>query len=92
MLELVKEELRIMHNRLDATITRHIEAAKAEMELKGIKPENIDDSDPLIINCIVSYVQMRFTDDTKEQEMYYKGFETQLDGLRKSIRYGGEVE
>lgn len=89
MLELVKEELRISHNRLDNTISRHIEAAKAEMELKGVV--EIDTEDPLIQGCIVSYVQMRMTDDLKEQEMFYKGWETQIDGLRKSYRYGGDL-
>ena len=95
MLEAVKKSLRITHTKLDDSIQDTINAARAEFIRLGILPYKAeDDNDPLIREAIKTYCQMEYTDDAKKREMFYKSWETQVDGLRKSRNYitkeGGE--
>lgn len=88
MLEAVKKSLRITHTKLDDSILDTIETARAELIRLGIlvyKAE--DDTDPLIREAIKTYCQMQYTDDEKKHEMFYKSWEVQVDGLRKSRTY-----
>lgn len=84
MLAEVKKALRISHSLLDSEIERLIATAKAELERVGVNSENISEDNPLIQEAIVTYCQYRFTDDEKKVEMFYKSWQTQIDGLRKT--------
>ena len=88
MLEAVKKSLRITHTMLDDSIQDTIKAARAELIRLGILPYKAeDDKDPLIREAIKTYCQMEYTDDEKKREMFYKSWEVQADGLRKSRAY-----
>ena len=88
MLEAVKKSLRITHTMLDDSIQDTINAARAELIRLGILPYKAeDDKDPLIREAIKTYCQMEYTDDEKKREMFYKSWEVQADGLRKSRAY-----
>jgi uncharacterized phage protein (predicted DNA packaging) len=95
MLEAVKKTLRITHTKLDDSIQDTINTARAELIRLGILASKAeDDEDPLIRDAIKTFCQMSYTDDEKKREMFYKSWEVQADGLRKSSGYrkegGGE--
>ena len=88
MLEAVKETLRITHTKLDDSIQDTINTARAELIRLGILASKAeDDNDPLIRDAIKTFCQMKYTGDVKKQEMFYKSWEVQVDGLRKSRMY-----
>lgn len=86
MLEFIKKALRIRHTALDDVIETYITAAINDMALKGVK--QLDEEDPLIMDCVAAYVSMLMNDNPQVVDMWYKSYERQLDGLRKSARYG----
>lgn len=83
----VKKRLRISHDKLDSDLTAAISAARSEMVRIGIKPSAANGEDPLVEEAIKTYVQYKFSSDDKAVEGYFKSWETQVDGLRKSSGY-----
>ena len=83
----VKTRLRISHDKLDGDLEQAIAAARSELARVGVDVDATLDSDPLIVEAIKTYCQHGFTDDVKEKEGYWKSWETQVDGLRKSRTY-----
>lgn len=88
ILDDVKTALRITHNKLDSDITAKISSARAEMVRVGVdSTKAASDSDALVTEAIKTYVQYKYTDDSKAMENYYNSWVVQVDGLRKSSDY-----
>jgi len=85
MLELIKQELRITHDKLDSSIELAIASARAEMVRAGV-PQSVaeDEDNVLITQAISAYCKYILTDDDKIQQKYFESFQYQLDNLRKS--------
>lgn len=84
MLELIKQELRISHNKLDSSITLAIASARAELVRAGVPNEVANDEDNVLITQAVSaYCKYILTDDSAIQDRYFESFQYQLDNLRK---------
>lgn len=93
MLAKIKTALRITHSQLDGDIESTIESAKQELKRVGVDVPATDDAIPdIVYSAIKTYCQMFYTDDEKKREMFYKSFECQADGLRKSTEYGGDSD
>lgn len=83
----VKLALRIQHNQLDDEIDNTIEEAGAELVRSGVPSGLIEVTEvenPLIRRAIVTYCQMRLSNDKSMAEGFQKSFEYQQDCLRKS--------
>ena len=87
ILDKAKLKLRISHNVLDLIIQDEIDSAKAEMERAGIEESNIVDTDPLIEQAILTYVQYLHTEDEKMKDGFFVSWQYQLDCLRKTEDY-----
>lgn len=92
MLAKIKTALRITHTKLDADLESTIESAKMELRRIGVEVPEGEYVPDIIYSAIKTYCQMFYTDDEKKREMFYKSFECQADGLRKSLEYGGDSE
>ncbi|MBO4376148.1 MAG: hypothetical protein J5811_02510 [Lachnospiraceae bacterium] len=85
VLDIVKSDLRIMHEDLDDALTTQIYTARAEMKRVGIKESIADDESNLLVTAaIVSYCRMLNANNTAEADMNERSWKYQLDCLRKS--------
>lgn len=91
ILDEVKLDIRISHNKLDSSIAAYIDAAKAEMARAGIISSAIVETDPLISEAIKTYCKYKFASDMKMREGFFLSWEYQVDCLRKSTGYMVEV-
>lgn len=76
MLKKVKLALRINNNAYDEEINDLINACKKELELAGIAPSNIVDTDPIIIRIIIFYCKLNFGLDNDESEKWLLSYES----------------
>lgn len=76
MLKKVKLALRINNNAYDEEITDLINACKKELELAGIAPSNIVETDPIIIRIIIFYCKSNFGLDNDESEKWLLSYES----------------
>lgn len=60
MLDDVRDALRVSGNDLDIEILDLIESAKADLQLSGVHPSKIIDTDPLIKRAITVYCKAHF--------------------------------
>lgn len=91
LLEKVKSSLRIDDTFLDIDIQDNIDACEADMQLCGILPSKIVDTDPLILRAIKTYCKSEYSSDDKESEKYRRAYEMLRDHLSMSIDYTVEV-
>lgn len=93
MLNKIKQTLRISHSKLDDDLNDRIESARQELVRIGVKDSVVYATvlDPLIVEAVKTYVQMKFTDDLNKVEMYKLSWEAQADNLRKTAGYSREV-
>ncbi len=70
MLDAVKQDLRISHNKLDEPIQEDIATALAFIENAGVIP---DENDPLVSRCVKDYCRWKYDYDG-EGEKYEKAF------------------
>ena len=76
MLKKVKLALRINNDAYDEEIIDLINACKKELELAGIAPSNIVDTDPIIIRIIIFYCKSNFGLDNDESEKWLLSYES----------------
>lgn len=92
MLEKVKLALRISHTALDNDILETITVAQNELVRAGvISSKAMDETDPLIVQAIKTFCQSIYDANDKIREAYMESFKYQLDNLRKSNGYRGDV-
>lgn len=89
----IKLRLRINHSALDEQFEQDIQAAKAELVRVGILKDAVDaEDDPLIDKAITAYCMWIETDSEKMAAGYEAQWNQWKDELRKSPKYGYEVE
>lgn len=88
----IKKRLRITHDRLDDQFEQDIEAAKAELVRVGVLKNVVDEkNDPLIDKAIIAYCMWVEADSEKMSNGYELQWNQWKDELRKSPKYGYEV-
>ena len=84
ILDVVRLALRWKGTSLDTEVTRYINWSKSEMERAGVPHfVAVDDTNPLIEDCIVQGCLMNLSTDERIREAAEKSFLYQLDNLRK---------
>lgn len=76
MLNKVKLALRITNSAYDSEIKDLINACKKELELAGIAPSNITNTDEMIIQAVINYCKAYFGYDNADAERYIKSYES----------------
>jgi uncharacterized phage protein (predicted DNA packaging) len=88
LLDDVKLALRISSSAFDSEITDLIEAAKADLQLSGVKQEKADDdNDPLIKRAIIVYCKANFGYDNPEAERFQQSYDMLKQHLSLSYDY-----
>lgn len=88
----IKKRLRITHDRLDDQFEQDIEAAKSELVRVGVLKNVVDEkNDPLIDKAIIAYCMWVEADSEKMSNGYESQWNQWKDELRKSPKYGYEV-
>lgn len=87
MLEDVKDALRISSNDLDIEITDLIDAAKADLQLSGVRSTKIVDTDPLIKRAIIVYAKANFGWDNPEADRFQRSYDMLKTHLTLSAEY-----
>lgn len=82
----VREALRIGHHELDDEINDNIEEAIADLKRGGVI--NVDETEPLILNCIKEYTRSKQSADIATAEIYRTRYEQFKAGLSLSEGYG----
>lgn len=72
MLDLIKQDLRIKHARLDTDVQTNIDACKTDLGLAGVCV--IDDEDPLVQKAVMLYCRWQFNFENAA-ERYQKAYE-----------------
>jgi hypothetical protein len=85
-LQKVKRALQISYSDFDTTIDDLIDAAVADLGIAGITGESVALSDPLVLNAVISYVGMNWS-ETKDYQRYKDAYETQKGQLWSSTGY-----
>lgn len=86
MLNDIKEILGIYHDRLDMQIDMYIEAGKKDLEMAGIVPALILETDPLIYSALVSFT-LSMIDTYDYRELSANAYALQKDQLRHYKEY-----
>lgn len=85
-LQKVKKALQIAYSDFDTTIDDLIDAAVADLGIAGITGESVALSDPLVLNAVISYVAMNWS-ETKDYQRYKDAYETQKGQLWAASSY-----
>lgn len=84
ILDTARLALRKQGTGLDTEITRYINWSESEMERAGVPHfVAVDDTRPLIADCIIQGVLMNLSTDERIRSNAEKAFQYQLDNLRK---------
>lgn len=89
MLSKIKKSLRISNIALDDEIQDLIDAAKADLKLAGVV--NIDETDPLIIRAVTTYVKANFGYDNPDSIKLQQSYEMLRNHLSMSVEYNTEA-
>ena len=87
LLEDVRDALRVSGTSLDTEIQDLIEAAKADLQLSGVHPSKIIDTDPLIKRAVVVYCKAHFGWDNPEADRFAKSYDMLKQHLTLSTEY-----
>ena len=84
----IRLRLRNSSNALDSEITDLINAARADLVLGGVREDKAnDESDPLILRAVQTYVKAEFGLDNDDSEKYRASYKEQKNGLALSETY-----
>ena len=89
----IKDRLRVSHSKLDDQFAQDILAAKADLVRVGMSNEIVEDeNNPLIDKAIIAYCMWIESSNDKMADRYEAQWNQWKDELRKSPKYGYEVE
>lgn len=91
LLDDVKDALRVSGNALDTEIQDLIAAAKADLQLSGVHPTRIVDTDPLIRRAVVVYCKAHFGWDNPEADRFAQSYLMLKTHLTLSAEYTTEA-
>lgn len=87
-LESVRKYMRLTHIAHDSEIKDLINAARADLVLGGVLEEKaLDESDPLILRAVGTYVKAEFGLDNEDSEKYRAAYKELRNGLTLSDSY-----
>lgn len=89
MLNDVKDALRESGKDPDNEVSDLIEAAKADLQLSGVRQEKIIDTDPLIKRAVINYCKAQFGYDNPEADRFQKAYDMLKQHLTLSAEYTG---
>lgn len=87
LLDDVKTALRVSGTALDFEVQDLIDAAKADLQLSGVHPSKIIDTDPLIKRAVVVYCKAHFGWDNPEADRFAKSYDMLKQHLTLSTEY-----
>ena len=88
LLDDVKTALRFSGTSLDIEIQDLIEAAKADLQLSGVHPSKIIDTDPLIKRAVIVYCKAHFGyEEPAQAELFMKSYNALKSHLALSQEY-----
>lgn len=87
MLQDIKDALRVSGTSLDTEIQDLIDAAKADLQLSGVHPSKIIDTDPLIKRAVIVYCKAHFGWDNPEADRFAKSYDMLKQHLTLSTEY-----
>ncbi len=87
MLQDIKDALRVSGTSLDTEIQDLIDAAKADLQLSGVHPSKIIDTDPLIKRAVVVYCKAHFGWDNPEADRFAQSYTMLKQHLTLSAEY-----
>lgn len=90
MLNKIKLALRINNSAYDSELTDLIAACKKELELAGIASSNINETDSMIIQTVVSYCKANFGFDNPDASRYIQSYESLKTFLCLNTKYNTE--
>ena len=84
----IRQRLRLTTDDFDNEITDLIIAARADLALGGVVEEKAnDETDPLILKAVETYVKAEFGLDNDDAERYRASYKEQRNGLTLSDKY-----
>ena len=84
----IRLRLRNSSNALDSEITDIINAARADLVLGGVREDKAnDESDPLILRAVQTYVKAEFGLDNPDADKYRAAYKELRNGLTLSDSY-----
>ncbi len=84
----IRQRLRLTTDDFDNEITDLINAARADLALGGVDEEKAnDETDPLILKAVETYVKAEFGLDNDDAERYRASYKEQRNGLTLSDKY-----
>lgn len=84
----IKDALRVSGNDLDTEVADLIDAAKADLQLSGVHPDKIVDTDPLIKRAVTVYCKANFGyDDPKMSDRFQESYVSLKHHLTLSAEY-----
>ena len=84
----VRHSMRISSNAYDSEITDLINAARADLVLGGVLEDKAkDETDPLILRAVTTYVKAEFGLDNDDADKYRASYKEQRNGLSLSDSY-----
>jgi hypothetical protein len=84
----IRQYMRITSTAFDPEIKDLINAARADLVLGGVLEEKAEDeTDPLIMRAVATYVKAEFGLDNEDSEKYRASYKEQRNGLTLSDAY-----
>lgn len=95
LLAKIKTNLRINHNALDEDLGDTINACLQDLRTCGVKvsdiPDDVQETDPLILNAVKLYCRAEFTDDTAKAAAYKERYNSLKSCLMMASGYREEA-
>ncbi len=84
----IRQRLRLSSDSFDSEITDLINAARADLALGGVlEAKTQDETDPLILRAVETYVKAEFGLDNDDADKYRASYKEQRNGLTLSDSY-----
>ena len=84
----IRQYMRLISTIHDSELEDLINAARADLVLGGVLPAKAEDeSDPLIMRAVATYVKAEFGLDNDDSEKYRASYKEQRNGLALSDSY-----
>ena len=83
----IRQRLRLTTDDFDNEITDLINAARADLALGVVEEKANDETDPLILKAVETYVRAEFGLDNDDAERYRASYKEQRNGLTLSDKY-----
>lgn len=84
----IRQRLRLTTDDFDSELTDLISAARADLRLGGVLTEKAnDETDPLILKAVETYVKAEFGLDNDDAERYRASYQAQRNALTLADQY-----